>query len=42
MLGSTQIQIPLNTKIGEGLYIGHDGFVVINADAVIGKNVNIL
>ncbi len=42
LLGSTQIQIPLNTKIGEGLYIGHDGFVVINADAVIGKNVNIL
>ena len=37
----TQIQIPARTKIGEGFYISHYGRIIINPDAVIGKNVNI-
>ena len=37
----TQIQIPARTNIGEGFYIGHLGRVVINSDAVLGKNINI-
>lgn len=37
----TGIQIPACTKIGEGFYIGHFGSIVINPNAVIGKNVNI-
>ena len=36
-----KIQIPRNTKIGYGLYIGHGGPVVINENAVIGNNVNL-
>ena len=35
------IQIPYNTKIGKGFYIGHAGRVIINPKVVIGKNVNI-
>lgn len=35
------IKIPLQTKIGYGLYIGHDGPVVINETAVIGNNCNL-
>ena len=34
-------QIPINTSIGEGFYIGHFGTVVINPKAKIGKNCNI-
>lgn len=34
----THIQIPYKTEIGEGLYIGHFGSIIINPDAVIGKN----
>lgn len=34
-------QIPANTKIGEGFYIGHFGTIVINVDATIGKFCNI-
>ncbi|WP_178985254.1 serine O-acetyltransferase [Winogradskyella helgolandensis] len=34
-------QIPVETSIGEGFYIGHFGTIVINKDAVIGKNCNI-
>ncbi|QXP52447.1 MULTISPECIES: serine acetyltransferase [unclassified Cellulophaga] len=34
-------QIPVNTEIGEGLYLGHFGPVVINSKAKIGKNCNI-
>lgn len=34
-------QIPSNTEIGEGLYIGHHGVIVINEKAKIGKNCNI-
>lgn len=37
----TQIQIPARTSIGEGLYIGHLGRVIIHPDAKLGKNVNI-
>ncbi|WP_114793146.1 serine acetyltransferase [Niabella yanshanensis] len=34
-------QIPYNTEIGEGFYIGHFGTIVINSKARIGKNCNI-
>ncbi len=37
----TQIQIPYNTKIGKGFYIGHTGRIIINAKSIIGDNVNI-
>lgn len=37
----TGIQIPARTNIGEGLYIGHTGRVIINPQAVIGRNVNL-
>lgn len=37
----SHIQIPFCTKIGEGFYIGHLGRVIINSNAVLGKNVNI-
>lgn len=35
------ILIPLETKIGYGLYIGHGGPIVINSSAVIGNNCNL-
>lgn len=34
-------QIPVETAIGEGFYIGHFGTIVINKDTIIGKNCNI-
>jgi serine O-acetyltransferase len=34
-------QIPTYTNIGEGLYIGHHGTIVINPKAIIGNNCNI-
>lgn len=34
-------QIPSDTQIGEGLYIGHFGMIVINCKARIGMNCNI-
>ncbi len=34
-------QIPVTTKIGEGLYIGHFGTIVINAHTTIGKYCNL-
>lgn len=34
-------QIPINTSIGRGFYLGHFGNVVINGNTKIGKNVNI-
>lgn len=37
----TQIQIPSQTKIGEGFYIGHRGRIIINSKAVLGRNINI-
>ncbi|MBQ4834146.1 serine acetyltransferase [Pseudoalteromonas sp. MMG010] len=36
-----QIQIPKETKIGPGLYLGHATSIVINSTAVIGKNCNL-
>lgn len=36
------IQIPYQTKIGRGLKIGHWGAIVINPDATIGHNFNIV
>lgn len=35
------IQIPCTTSIGKGFYIGHFGTMVINSNAILGKNVNI-
>lgn len=35
------IQISYKTKIGYGLYIGHNGPVVVNPTAVIGDNCNL-
>lgn len=35
------IQIPRQTKIGKGFYIGHYGTIVVNGAVVIGENVNI-
>lgn len=37
----TGITIPYSATIGEGLYIGHHSGIIINANAVIGKNCNI-
>ena len=37
----TNIQISPSTVIGEGFYIGHCGRVIVNPQAVLGKNVNI-
>jgi len=34
-------QISAKTQIGEGLYLGHWGTVVVNPDAKIGKNCNL-
>lgn len=41
MSNKTKIQIPARTSIGEGLYIGHLGRVIIHPDARLGKNMNI-
>ena len=35
------MQIPINTKIGYGLYIGHGGPIVINSATKIGNNCNL-
>lgn len=35
------IQIPKETKVGYGLYIGHGGPVIVNPTAIIGNNVNL-
>ena len=37
----THIQIPAATQIGDGLYIGHWGMIVVNPSAIIGKNFSI-
>jgi serine O-acetyltransferase len=37
----TGIQIPFETVIGPGLYIGHTGMIVLNADTIIGSYCNI-
>ena len=41
MSAKTKIQIPARTSIGEGLYIGHLGRVIIHPDAKLGRNMNI-
>ena len=41
LMNKTQIQIPKNTKIDSGFYIGHLGRIVINPNAILGKNINI-
>lgn len=35
------IKIPRKTKIGYGLYIGHNGPIVVNPSCIIGNNVNL-
>src|SRR5688572_30287724 len=35
------IEIPRNTKIGPGLYIGHFGGITVSSIAVIGRNCNL-
>lgn len=35
------IQISEKTQIGEGFYIVHTGRIIVNSEAIIGKNVNI-
>lgn len=37
----SHIAIFPETQIGEGLYIGHTGRVIVNFNAVLGKNVNL-
>lgn len=37
----TNIQIPIQTQIGDGFYIGHWGTIVINPNVKIGKNFSI-
>ena len=36
-----QIQLPLLTRVGYGLYIGHGGPIIVNPTAIIGNNVNL-
>lgn len=36
-----QLQIPLSTEIGYGLYIAHGGPIIINGTATIGNNCNL-
>ena len=36
-----QIDIPIRTKIGYGLYIGHGFCMVVNGGTIIGNNVNL-
>lgn len=36
-----EIDIPLETQVGYGLYIGHGGPIICNPTAVIGNNVNL-
>ena len=35
------MEIPFNTKIGYGFYIGHFSGIIVNANTIIGNNVNI-
>ncbi|MEN8817636.1 MAG: serine O-acetyltransferase [Nonlabens sp.] len=37
----TGISIPYSAQIGEGFYIGHHSGIIINPNAIIGKNCNI-
>jgi serine O-acetyltransferase len=42
LLGRKNVEIPLNTKIGKGLYLGHFKNIIINANSKIGNNCNIM
>lgn len=33
--------MPRNTKVGYGLYIGHEGSIVVNSTTIIGNNCNL-
>ena len=35
------ISLPPDTQVGPGLYIGHHGTIVVNSEAVIGRNCNL-
>lgn len=35
------IELPISTRVGFGLYIGHSMCMVINSTAIIGNNVNL-
>lgn len=35
------IEIPRQTEIGEGLYIGHFGGIIISPQTIMGKNINL-
>lgn len=37
----SHVEIPLGTKVGYGLYMGHNMCIVINEGTIIGNNVNI-
>ena len=37
----TGISIPFKAKIGKGLYIGHYGNIIVNAETIMGENCNI-
>ena len=37
----TGIYLPIETKIGEGLYIGHWGAIVVHPETIIGDNCNL-
>lgn len=41
MCNKYTIDLPLRTRIGKGLYIGHPFGIAVNGDSVIGHNVNI-
>lgn len=38
---TSMIQIPIGADIGEGMYIGHFGYIVINSRTKIGNNVTL-
>lgn len=40
-LTKKRIQLPKETQVGYGLYIGHGGPIVVNRTAVIGNNCNL-
>ncbi len=37
----TQFQITEKTRIGKGCYIGHNGRIIINPEAILGDNINL-
>lgn len=41
LLNKYDFNVPASTKIGYGLFIGHNGPIIINSSAIIGNNCNI-